>query len=55
MEIVQIIKVVSQGRITLPAEVRNRLGWDYGTKLRVFIEGKKVVLEESKPLKEASA
>lgn len=47
MSLVQIIRMASQGRITLPKEVREKLGWDYGTKLRILIDKKRVILEES--------
>ena len=34
------------GRIVIPKELRKKLGWVEGTKLKVIIEGKRVILEE---------
>lgn len=39
-------KVTKAGRVVIPKELREELGWVEGTKLKVIIEGKRVILEE---------
>lgn len=46
MSLEAIIKVTKGGRIVIPKELREKLGWAEGTKLKVIIEGKRVTLEE---------
>lgn len=46
MPLEAIVKVTKAGRIVIPKELREKLSWVEGTKLKVIIEGKRVILEE---------
>ena len=45
MTLEQIVKITVGGRITIPKETMQKLGWIQGTKLRVLRTGKQVILE----------
>jgi len=38
-------KVDSMGRMVVPKEVRNILGWDEGRPIEIFVDGESVVLK----------
>lgn len=39
------MKITVGGRITLPKDTRDELGWIEGTRLRVLREGERLILE----------
>jgi len=47
MSLEGVVKITIGGRITLPKETREALGWSPGLKLKVFLEGQRVILESA--------
>jgi len=47
MSLEGVVKITVGGRITLPKETREALGWILGTKLKVILEGQRVILEST--------
>ena len=45
MSLEDIVKITVGGRITLPKDTRDELGWIEGTRLRVLREGERLILE----------
>ena len=45
MALEQIVKITVGGRITIPKETMEKLGWIQGTRLRVLRDGEQVILE----------
>ncbi|MGO0123435.1 AbrB/MazE/SpoVT family DNA-binding domain-containing protein [Desulfothermobacter acidiphilus] len=45
-----LIKPTVRGQITIPKEVREKLKIDQNTRLRIYVEGNKIVLEPVSPL-----
>ncbi len=45
MELVAIVKVTVNGRLTLPKEVRERLSIKDGDRLKVYVTEGKIILE----------
>ena len=45
MTLEQIVNITVGGRITIPKETLDKLGWIQGTKLRVLRTEKQVILE----------
>lgn len=45
MTLEQIVKITVGGRITIPKETLEKMGWIQGTKLRVLRTGEQVILE----------
>lgn len=45
MSLEGVVKITVGGRITLPKDTRDTLGWVIGTKLRVIRDEEKVILE----------
>ncbi|AOQ23293.1 hypothetical protein MTAT_18250 [Moorella thermoacetica] len=46
----QFIKPTERGQVTIPKEMREKLQINQNTRLRVYIDGNKVVLEPVSPL-----
>ena len=44
MSLEDVVKITVGGRITLPKETREALGWVLGTKLKVILQGHRVIL-----------
>ncbi|MBA7620102.1 hypothetical protein ES703_27446 [subsurface metagenome] len=47
MSLEDVVKITVGGRITLPKDIRKKLGWRPGLKLRVLLEGQRVILEST--------
>jgi len=45
MSLEGVVKITVGGRITLPKDIRKELGWRSGLKLKVLLEGRRVILE----------
>ncbi|OIQ07934.1 SpoVT / AbrB like domain protein [Moorella thermoacetica] len=46
----QFIKPTERGQVTIPKEIREKLQINQNTRLRVYVDGNKVVLEPVSPL-----
>ena len=46
----QFIKPTERGQVTIPKEMREKLQINQNTRLRVYVDGNKVVLEPVSPL-----
>lgn len=48
MSLEAVIRVAKAGRVVIPKALRERLGWEEGVKLKVTVEGSRVILEKIK-------
>ncbi|WP_181313869.1 AbrB/MazE/SpoVT family DNA-binding domain-containing protein [Phreatobacter cathodiphilus] len=46
--------VSTKGQVIIPKSIRDELGIDAGAKLRVFTEGRRIVMEAARPFPETS-
>jgi AbrB family looped-hinge helix DNA binding protein len=46
--------VSTKGQVIIPKSIRDELGIDAGAKLRVFTEGRRIVMEAARPFAETS-
>ena len=55
MELVAERTIDELGRVIVPKEARQAMGWDKGTKIAIYVHNDTLVLETIEPLQEQEA